>query len=233
MENVENLKETLFLANRLLILEGLTQLGRGHVAVRIPGQDAMMIPGHLHDLARALDHITRKDMVTIDFDGKVLDGYHQESMGEFHMYSAVFRRRRDVNACLHAHPFYAAVIMAAKASLLPVSRDACLFLDGVPHFEKFPLYVGDRPLGEAMAETLGNKKAVFHRGHGVLVVGKNIKETLVRMVLLESACKIQAQAAAMGPLVPFKAEEISERHKDLSDESMNDIFDYLCTKYGL
>jgi hypothetical protein len=28
-------------------------------------------------------------------------------MGEFYMYSAVFRRRPEIQACLHAHPFHA------------------------------------------------------------------------------------------------------------------------------
>ncbi len=233
MEDLEILKETLYQACRLLIKEDLTRFGLGHLAARIPGRDAMVIPGHLHDMARRLEHITREDMVVIDFDGKVLEGIHPKSMGEFYMYSAVFRRRPEIQACLHAHPFHALTVMAAKAPILSVSRDACLFLDGVPYYERFPLYIGDKAHGEAMAECLGNKKALFHRGHGVLVVGRSTKEALVRMVLLESACKIQIHASTLGPLVPFKPEEISERHKDLNKETVNEIFAYLLSRAGL
>jgi len=53
------------------------------------------------------------------------------------------------------------------------------------------------------------------------------------MVLLESACKIQIHASMLGPLVPFKPEEISERHKDLDEETVNEIFAYLLTRAGL
>jgi ribulose-5-phosphate 4-epimerase/fuculose-1-phosphate aldolase len=233
MDNMAELKETLYEACRMLIKEDLTRFGLGHLAVRIPGRDQMIIPGHLHDMGRRMDHITREDMVMIDFDGKVLEGIHPKSMGEFHMYSAVFRRRPEIQACLHAHPFYALTLMATKSPLLPVSRDGCLFWDGVPYYERHPLYVGDRAHGEAMAECLGNKKALFHRGHGVLVVGRSIKEAFIRTIVLESACKIQVTAASVGNLVSFKPEEIAESHKELDKDWIEEMFSYLRTRSGL
>lgn len=233
MDNLNYLKEKLYQACRLLIAEGMTNTGLGHLAVRVPGKEAMILPGHLHDLGRGLDHITREDMMVIDFDGNVLEGHHDKSMGEFYMYSAVFRNRPEINACLHAHPFYASVMMATKSELLPVSRDACLFIDGVPYYERFPLYIGTREHGEATAECLGNHKALFHRGHGVLVVGKSIEEALVTMIYLNNACRIQVAAAAMGPLVLLDEGEARKYYSELGDDKTAEVFGYLCTRAGL
>ncbi|MBN2439311.1 MAG: class II aldolase/adducin family protein [Deltaproteobacteria bacterium] len=233
MDNLNYLKEKLYQACRLLSIEGMTNTGRGHLAVRVPGKDAMILPGHLHDLGRGLDHIVREDMVMIDFDGNVLEGHHDESMGEFYMYAAVFRKRPEINACLHAHPFYASVMMATKSELLPVSRDACLFMDGVPYYERFPLYIGTREHGEATAECLGNCKALFHRGHGVLVVGKSIEEAFVTMTFLDNACRIQVSAAAMGPLVLLDKDEARKYYSELDDDKAAEIFGYLRTRAGL
>ncbi len=233
MDDLSYLKEKLYQACRLLIAEGVTNTGRGHLAARVPGKEAMILPGHVHHLGRGLDHITREDMVVIDFDGNVLEGHHDKSMGEFHMYSAVFRKRPEINACLHAHPFYASVMMATKSELLPVSRDACLFIDGVPYYERFPLYIGTREHGEAMAECLGNRKALFHRGHGVLVVGKSIEEALVTMTFLDNACRIQVAAAAMGPLVLLDKDEARKYYSEVGDDKAAEIFGYLRTRAGL
>ena len=113
-ESIQELKEKLALACRVIINENLTDRGKGHQCVRVPGNDQIILPGHLHDVGRGLEGITADDLVIIDFNGKVLEGKYPESMGEFHFYVAAFRRRPDVQSCLHSHPFYTNLIGIAK-----------------------------------------------------------------------------------------------------------------------
>src|SRR5574341_721003 len=85
-ESIQELKEKLALACRVIINENLTDRGKGHQCVRVPGKEQIILPGHLHDVGRGLEGITADDMVIIDFNGKVLEGKYPESMGEFQFY---------------------------------------------------------------------------------------------------------------------------------------------------
>lgn len=54
--------------------------------------------------------------------------------------------------------------------------------------------------GHAIAESLGNKKAILLQNHGILTVGKSVEETVYWFVNLERCCYTQllADAAANG-----------------------------------
>ena len=49
-----------------------------------------------------------------------------------------------------------------------------------------------------MAEVLGDGPAVLQQGHGVLVVGKDLREALLLTIYLEEAMKVNLLAKQMG-----------------------------------
>jgi ribulose-5-phosphate 4-epimerase/fuculose-1-phosphate aldolase len=70
----------------------------GHVAVRVPGQDALMVQRRTDSRAElAPDRI-----LTVDFDGKVIDG-DGKPPSETSIHIEAMRARPDVNASLHSH----------------------------------------------------------------------------------------------------------------------------------
>jgi ribulose-5-phosphate 4-epimerase/fuculose-1-phosphate aldolase len=230
-ESIQELKDKLALACRIIINENLTDRGKGHQCVRVPGKDEIILPGHVHDVGRGLEGITADDMVVIDFNGKVLDGKYPESMGEYHFYVAALRRRPDVQSCLHIHPFYANLIGIAKQKLLPVSRDGCFFPDGVPIHEEFPLYVGEPRLGDRLAQRLGkNGKAVLHRAHGAFVVGRSIEDCLLNAISLEKAAQFQVWASMMGKLKPFTKQQLRGFKATVSEHIFAESFAYFANK---
>jgi len=184
-----------------------------------------LTPGNIEQV------IAGNDMVVIDFDGKVLEGKYPESMGEFHFYVAAFRRRPDVQSCLHSHPFFANLLGIAKQKLLPVSRDGCFFPEGVPIHEEFPLYVGEPGLGDRLARKLGKSgKAVIHRAHGVFVVGRSIEECLLNAITLEKAAQFQVWACMMGKLKPFTKQQLKGFNATVSEHIFAESFAYFANK---
>ena len=228
--NLDEVKEKLARSCRIIDMEGATENGRGHICYLHPDGDKILIPGHLHDYGKAIADVQKDDIVIMDFDGNVLEGKHPEPMGEYHLYTAVFRSRKEVKSVAHYHPPYANILSAAGKSILPIARDGCLFYDGVPIYEGFPLYVGTKEMGEEVARQLGNRRAILHKGHGAFVVGKNIQETLIRTLSLEKAAHTQLFASILGTLTPIPVEKMTEREKNPDDHVLEDFFGYYSGK---
>jgi ribulose-5-phosphate 4-epimerase/fuculose-1-phosphate aldolase len=79
-----------------------------------------------------------------------------------------------------------------------LSHDAVLFADGLPRYEASPDLVTSAHEGAAVAQALGNARAVLMRNHGVLVVGSTVPWAAVTAATLERAAHIQSIAGTMG-----------------------------------
>lgn len=224
------LKEKLAKACRILDHEGITDRGKGHQCYLLPDGEKILIPGHLHEIGLGIGDVKVDDIVTIDFKGKVLEGKHSEPMGEFYMYTAVFKKRKDVKSCVHIHPPYANILSVADCPITAVSRDGCLFKEGVPIFEKFPLYIGTEAMGEEFADALGPRRAILHRGHGALVVGGSIEEALIAAITLEKAAMTQLFASIIGKPRPFPSEMLEQFDLTTSAIHFEEAFGYFARK---
>ncbi|OWP56840.1 MAG: hypothetical protein B2I17_01765 [Thermoplasmatales archaeon B_DKE] len=213
MESLENLKQKLAMANRILVNEGMTELGRGHVVVKV-ADNRILIPGHLHDYQRSIADCTASDIVTIDYDGNVVEGRYPESMHEFFFYSAMFKRRPELKAALHMHAFYCNILGMSGERLLLSSRDSFLFTDGIPVYSGLPLFVNTEKMGDEMARFLGDRNILIHRGHGVFMVGKSMEEVVTRAAALERAAKKSYFLITMGKHLEYSREEIEKNDSE-------------------
>lgn len=230
MDLKEAIATKLATANRILVNENLTELGRGHVCYRLD-EDRVMIPGHLHDFHRSIADCTASDMVVIDGSGNVVEGHYPESMHEFFFYLEAFRMRKELKAALHMHAFYTNLLAMAGKTLSLVSRDSFPFAGGVPVFEGLPLFVNTREMGKAMAEKLGNSRAVIHRGHGAFVVGESIEDVVITAAALERASKKQFMASSLGPLLEYDRDEIARTNtEEIRQEVMEIDWGYFVTR---
>ena len=59
---------------RILTAGGIWPLTKGHVSARIPGTDRVLILGHIHSEGRSLIDTDVDDIVTVDLEGKWLEG---------------------------------------------------------------------------------------------------------------------------------------------------------------
>ncbi|AKA48314.1 hypothetical protein IX51_03495 [uncultured archaeon] len=226
----EGLRQKLAMANRIIVNENLTELGRGHVAYKLE-EGKILIPGHLHDFQRSIADCTASDIVTIDYDGNVLEGSYPESMHEFYFYSEVFQVRRDVKAALHMHSFYANLLEITDSKLQMSTRDSFLFIDGLPVFDGLPLFVNTKEMGYRMAQALGKSKAVLHRGHGAFVVGESIEDVVITAASLERAAKKQYMASALGSIVEYDHDRVRRTDtKDIREEVSGIDWGYFVTR---
>jgi ribulose-5-phosphate 4-epimerase/fuculose-1-phosphate aldolase len=211
MEDGQAIRQKLAIANRILVNEGVTELGRGHVCYYLGGGKTL-IPAHLHAYGRTIADCTENDLVTINSDGRVVEGKYSQSMGEVHFYTELFKSRSDVRAGAHIHPFYANVLAMAGKKLVMSSRDSFLFVEGISEYEGLPLYVKDKETGRAMVEKLANRHVIIHRGHGAFVAGETVEDVVIRAAALERAAKKQVLTSLLGTPLTYDEGEVRKTH---------------------
>ncbi len=139
------------------------------------------------------------DLITVDIEGKILSG-RKKLFGEWHLHAACYKARPDVNAVIHAHPVAATAFGVARKSLgtPPLPEIVVSLGANVPTLD----YAMPKSLAQdasiAKALTDGDADAFLLAGNGVVTVGIDLEQALLRMELVEHWAKILVAAAALG-----------------------------------
>lgn len=188
------MKETLALACRVLGTEGHDDLNLGHLSARVKGQaDSMVMKGR----GLCISEVSSADLVTIDFNYKKVAG-DRDAHGELPIHVEIYRNRQDVNCVIHTHPLYATAFSASGQKLRPVNNEGVMFAKPLPYFDQVTDLIVTRELGEALAQKLGDEKAIILKNHGIVVVGETIEQATVTAFLLEKTIKTLFVARAFG-----------------------------------
>ena len=97
-EQLQELKEKVALATRMLVMEGLLA-SSGHVSARIPGTDQVLIGPR--DVSRAI--LQAEDLVTVELNSTQSGGIRRAPR-EVEIHTGIYRARPDVMAIVHSHP---------------------------------------------------------------------------------------------------------------------------------
>ncbi|MBI3059407.1 MAG: class II aldolase/adducin family protein, partial [Deltaproteobacteria bacterium] len=97
--NIKELKETLAYSCNILAQEGHWDNILGHVSVRIPKQDRILMKPH----SFGLEEIRPQHIIVCNLDGKKIEGKY-ERHSEIFIHTEIFKARPDVNCVVHTHP---------------------------------------------------------------------------------------------------------------------------------
>ena len=202
------LLDDLVAANRILAMHGVLD-AYGHVSVRSDAhQDRFFMSRSL-----APQLVTARDIQEYGPDSEPLADDRKPYLERF-IHGEVYRTRPDVMAVVHSHSDSVIPFGISRTPLRPVYHMASFLWSGVPVFdirrvrEANDLLIRDRPLGKALARSLGPCACVLMRGHGMTIVGENLPEVVFRAVYTEMNAKLQMQAARLeGPLEFLSDEE--------------------------
>ncbi|MEU6138815.1 class II aldolase/adducin family protein [Streptomyces sp. NPDC047081] len=169
----------------------------GHVSLRDPqGRGVWLKSG-----GRGFDEVSYEDIALIDFDGTLLEGSGPPPR-EYPLHTEVLRARPDIDSVVHCHPPYATALPATGQPLYAFSNGAGPFAGGVPRYEEPVGLVQTAELGAAVADRLGDARALFLVGHGIIAVGSGVATAVTTAVLLERACRLQILATWAGGVAP-------------------------------
>jgi ribulose-5-phosphate 4-epimerase/fuculose-1-phosphate aldolase len=194
--------EDLVAGSRILASEGVLD-GYGHISARSDKRAEHFIMSR----SRAPALVTAADLMELNPDSEPLPGESRKGFIERYIHGEIYRTRPDVTAVVHSHSPSVIPFGVTRTRLRPVSHMAGFLWSGAPVWdirkvrEENDLLVRDRPLGKALASTLGNCACVLMRGHGVTVVGGSVQEAVFRAIYTEMNARVQLQSMVLeGPI---------------------------------
>lgn len=206
--DIPAMKKKIAVATQMLVSEGIVG-SSGHVSMRIPGTDHVLVgPG---DVSR--DMVTPDDVVTVDLNSKQIEG-KRRAPDETEIHTGIYRARSDVMSVVHTHPTFSVAFTIGGPQILPVHMHGAIFADGVPVFDSVG-HVNTKELGDGLARTLGNRRAVLLKMHGAAIVGSSLEEAFVAAIQLEENAQQQQLALSMGSKVQaMTAEDVAKCMKE-------------------
>ena len=202
----ESLVEDVVTANRILAAQEIVD-AFGHVSVRLSANRFLLS----RSIAPA--QVTPADIMEWDLDANPATADKRAGYRERFIHSEIFRARPEVMSVVHCHAASLIPFGITGVPLRPVYHNSSFIGEGVPVFEiratagETDMLVGTPELGRALARTLGNKPAALMRGHGAVIVGRSLEESVARSVYLEVNARVQAQAMAMGERITYLSDE--------------------------
>lgn len=218
-QSLEAVTEDLVAANHILADQGVVD-GFGHISVRHPNHPDRFLMSR----SVAPASVKAEDIMEFDLDGNAVDGRGRAVFLERFIHSEIYKVRPDVRSVVHTHSPAVIPFGITQAPMRPAYHIAAFLTAGVPVFDirqaggMTNMLVSDRPLGKALAETLGDKSVALMRGHGDVVVGPTIPMAVFRAVYTEVNARVQAQAMAIGGPVTYLEPEEGEKANKALDQ---------------
>lgn len=141
--------------------------------------------------------------------GQALDGERKPSK-EVPMHRAVYETRPDIQAVLHASPFYSTLIACSDIDI-PNSWfvETMYYLERIERVDYF--HPGSAELGQAVREKSPAANILLLNHHGVLVYDMSVKEARTALHTLEMTCQMLIQAKSAGiPLRSLPPERVAD-----------------------
>jgi HCOMODA/2-hydroxy-3-carboxy-muconic semialdehyde decarboxylase len=212
--------DDLVVANHILVNEGVLD-GFGHISVRSPHNPERFLIAQ--SMAPGL--VTHKDIVVCDLDGNVHDEQGRKTYVERFIHSEIYRSRPDVMSVIHSHSPAVIPFGVTGARLRPICHMSGFLGAQVPVFEirhsieGSDLLIRNQALGKALARDLGHAAVALLRGHGNVVVGLSVQQSVFRAIYTESNARLQSEAMRLGEINFLTAEE-AVAASDMNDEHL-------------
>ncbi len=134
----------------------------------------------------------------MDLSAKVLQGEGFPNQ-EWPIHARVYRARPEVGAVLHSHSMWSRIWSLAPIRLRGVlSGQASEWNEGLPVYRNAGL-IRNIERGDRLAETLGRGSAALLRGHGDVVVSRDVSSTVMRSITLKQNAQVVHATIALGP----------------------------------
>jgi len=160
---------------------GLTAAFGGNLSVRIGDLVFIKATGVV------MDEINEGQLAVVDLRGNQLSGVKPSS--EYRLHLAVYKARPDVRAVVHLHPPYSITASMLLEGELPIiTPEAELYLGKIPIAPFKP--AGTEELARVTAEALKNADAVLMARHGIVTVGRSLREAFYKAELVEESAKL-------------------------------------------
>ncbi len=185
-------------ANKILYNEKVLFEAFGHISVRNPeNPNEFFLSRSLAPMSVEYD-----DIFTYDLEGNCLTESDKKSYAERVIHSEIYKRNPEVNAICHNHAQALIPFTTVDIPYKPLSHYGAAFYKGVPVYDDYDVSDGmlirNHNEGERVARALGDKKALFLRGHGVIVSGESLRRCVMDSIFMMIDAQNQYNSLLLG-----------------------------------
>jgi L-fuculose-phosphate aldolase len=189
---------------------GMTTTSGGNISILDESGDIWITPGGIDK-----GGLTEGDIVRMRGDS-VVEGTHPPS-SEYPFHRAIYSRRPDIRAVLHAHPAalvaFSLVRRIPDTSIIPQARSVCGAVGYAPY-----AIPGSEELGRNLADAFARGfDSVLLENHGVATGGRDLLTAFQRFETLDFCARTLINASSLGQARALGPDEIalSQQGKNL------------------
>jgi ribulose-5-phosphate 4-epimerase/fuculose-1-phosphate aldolase len=138
--------------------------------------------------------LEERDLVRIDTNCNVLEGERPPTV-EWQMHFASYAARPGSTGAVHTHAPIATAFGITNQSFPPINTDAVFLRDTVTVPWIMP---GSKELADAVGVALAKSRSCILQNHGLMTVGKDLRDAATRAMILEETAKIALYVKQFG-----------------------------------
>ncbi|MCF0110848.1 MAG: class II aldolase/adducin family protein [Erysipelotrichaceae bacterium] len=174
---------------------GLVALSGGNICWRMETGEILITPSGM-----IYEDMVPEDILVVDIFGNVIEGTRKPSIDTGAL-CYILEKRPDLNCVIHTHQPYATgvglILDELPCNLTTLANATWGSVKVAPYSSAASIQMGYEAV-----ENLGDSLAVILKHHGVIGVGRTLKEAMYSVVYLEEAAKTYYIAYSMSPNVP-------------------------------
>jgi L-fuculose-phosphate aldolase len=188
---------------RRLYRHNLTTTSGGNISMRI-NEGHMLITPSSTDKGR----MKGNEIGLLAFTGENLTTHLKLSM-ETGMHLAIYEKRPEIRAIIHAHPPVASAFTAMRKKINCALTAESRAILGTPGFATYAL-MGTEQLARIVAESALDSQVILMQNHGVICLGDNLLTAFDRMEVLEAAAKMTLITGLMHDSYELNPQQLRE-----------------------
>jgi len=173
---------------------GLIALSGGNVSARMPSGEILLTPSGM-----IYEDMIPSDILVADINGKILEGSRRPSVDTAALLY-IYQKMPRVQAVIHTHQPYATAVGLVSDKLPCVVTTLANAAKGSVKVCPFSSAASIQ-MGIETVDNIGDKLAVILKNHGLMAVGKDLKEALCACVYVEEAAKTYLLARSISKQV--------------------------------
>jgi ribulose-5-phosphate 4-epimerase/fuculose-1-phosphate aldolase len=186
---------------------GWVEMIFNHITLRVPGPEKFFL---INPFGVHYSEITASNLLLIDIEGNpVRETKWPVNRAGFVIHSAIHASVPDAHCVMHTHTTTGMAVACQKDGLSPTNFYAAQLHGGVAYhdFEGITVDEGEKT---RLVASIGYKRAVILRNHGLLAWGPSVPEAFMTLWTLQRACDVQIAASSAGALNPIRPEVFAQ-----------------------
>jgi L-ribulose-5-phosphate 4-epimerase len=181
----------------------------GNLSARTPASNRI----HITPSGLPKGSLKPEDLVTVNLDAERINGKLRPS-SETHVHCSIYRRRSDVNGIVHLHTPMCMAYAVTNKNLEATTIELAGVTGGPVPIARY-VTPGTKELGEVTAEALGLSNAVIMRNHGLVAVGRTLRNAFDTALSVEYTAMVNVYGRIVGDLVELPTDEVKNIRKSI------------------